>query len=240
MNQVTVSGTLVQKPDLRYTPKGVAVLRLRIGGAVAGEGAMRSHYLDITLFGDKAARLADVLDVGATILAMGELTQRQAEGKTYTNLVARSIRAVLSPKVQDGLEQGAVNRFTGIGFLVDDPEVRVEGRLLKARVAFNSSRDKNGETRTVFLNVDAWEEVGQELRHLKKGAQVYVEGLVRARAYTAKDGSKRRDVFISARVVRSLAWASGQSEEVRMVEATANGDSGSWLSDDEFPEDLPF
>ncbi len=239
MNQVAVSGTLVQKPDLRYTPKGIAVLRLRIGGAVADEDATRSHYLDVTLFGDKAARLADVLDVGATILAMGELTQRQAEGKTYTNLVARSIRAVLSPKVQDGLEQGAVNRFTGIGFLVDDPEVRVEGRLVRARVAFNS-RDKNGETHTVFLNVDAWEEVGQELRRLKKGAQVYVEGLVRARAYTAKDGSKRRDVFISARVVRPLTWASGQSEEVRVVEATVNEDSGSWLSEDEFPEDLPF
>lgn len=227
MNTIVLSGTLVEKPDLRYTGSGTAILKIRIGGS--GE---RTHYHTITIIGEKAEGLADGLEVGDTILMTGEVSQRKgADGRTYTSILARTVRKVQGTRVEEGREVGAVNHFSGVGFLATDPEERVEGRLVRARVAFNR-RTKDGQE-AVFLRVEAWEELGDVLRGLRKGAQVFVEGSLRARTYEAQ-GEKRYELYISARSLKPLGWV-GAKEASQVEKASEEA-----VEDFPPPEDLPF
>ena len=220
MNEVTVSG-LVAKSDLRYTEAGTPVLKLRL----AGTSENRPHFLDVTVFGEQAERLADSA-LGKVFLVKGTVTQRKG---TFTNILARSLRLVTGAQLTEEREAASVNEFSGFGFLAQDPEVRANGKLLRLRVAFNR-RTKDGGSGAVFLPVDIWEG-GEAFRSLKKGDQVYIEGSLRARTYTTAFG-KRFELYISPRTIRPVAWAGGPNN-------TASKECKKEVLE-EFPEDLPF
>lgn len=238
MNQVILSGIIAADPDLRYTQNGTAILKVRL----AGTTEERPHYFDATFIGERAEKLADQLKKGMAVLVQGELSQRQVEGKTYTSILARMVRSIPNPVRQEDREAGSLNRFTGIGFLAADPEEhtvaskdgRTELTVVRARVAFRR-RAKEGD-QPVFLNVVAWEEYASPLKGLKKGDQVYVEGLLKARKWSRQDGTNGLEIFVSARVVKALAWAGTGAKQAEDAQAELP------TVEEEFPlpEDLPF
>lgn len=98
-----------------------------------------------------------------------------------------------------------LNRFTGIGRLTDNPEIRYlsDGTpLCKMRLAFNRRyQSKDGQTRdrALFINCVAWKKLAELCSsRLSKGARVYAEGEIIRSTYDKKDGSKGENIEISA------------------------------------------
>lgn len=92
----------------------------------------------------------------------------------------------------------SVNRVILIGNLGRDPELRYltsgEAVATLSIATTDKFKDRNGEVQ----EVTEWHRVGFFGRtaevcgqYLKKGAQVYVEGSIRTRKYTDKDGAER-------------------------------------------------
>ncbi|CAN5829219.1 hypothetical protein BH24DEI2_BH24DEI2_20200 [soil metagenome] len=59
LNSMRLVGTLTQDPELKYTPKGLAILELNLGGddhLLADDGMMRdlAWYHRATVFGQQA------------------------------------------------------------------------------------------------------------------------------------------------------------------------------------------
>ena len=79
---VTVTGNLVQGPQVRYLKTGKAITELRLGatrrrnnnGTWEDDGA--PLFLTATLFGDKDTWLADVVRKGDTVTVTGDLIRR--------------------------------------------------------------------------------------------------------------------------------------------------------------------
>lgn len=78
--QVTLTGNLTNDPELRYTGKGTALLKLRVacnerkkddrGEWVDG----RSAFLNVNAWGGKAERAAETLKKGDEVIVIGRLS----------------------------------------------------------------------------------------------------------------------------------------------------------------------
>lgn len=91
-----------------------------------------------------------------------------------------------------------LNKFTAIGRIGKDPEVRrlEDGTTVaKASLACSESwKDKNGEKqeKTEWLNIVLWRGLAEVAeKYVKKGMLVYIEGKLTNREYTDKDGVKK-------------------------------------------------
>ena len=91
-----------------------------------------------------------------------------------------------------------VNRVILIGNLGKDPEIRnLEGGVKKASFSLattESYKGKNGEKidQTEWHNIVLWRGLADVAEsYLKKGNTIYVEGKIKNRDYTDKDGNKR-------------------------------------------------
>src|SRR3712207_5050287 len=84
-------------------------------------------------------------------------------------------------------------RFTGTG----TPFLALSGAVVD---------DKKDDGQTTWLRVTAWAAVAEQLaqRELRKGDQLYVEGRLEQREYTARDGTPRQGLSLSAWVVQPL------------------------------------
>ena len=98
-----------------------------------------------------------------------------------------------------------LNKALLVGRLTRDPEVRTTNSgqtVTSISVATNSFwKDKSGQRqdRTEFHNVVLWARLAEVAgQYLKKGSEVYIEGRLQTRKYTAKDGSERRVTEIVA------------------------------------------
>ena len=100
---------------------------------------------------------------------------------------------------------GSVNKVILIGHLGRDPEVRRMGNgnpVVSFSLATSESwRDKaSGERkdRTEWHNIVVFNEQLCKVaeQYTKKGSKVYVEGILRTREYTDKDGVKRKTTEI--------------------------------------------
>ena len=85
-NRVILAGNLTRDPELRYTPKGLAISK--IGLAVnrtwkneAGETKEEVTFVDIDAFGRQAETIAQYLKKGRPILVEGRLKLDQWEDK---------------------------------------------------------------------------------------------------------------------------------------------------------------
>lgn len=64
-----------------------------------------------------------------------------------------------------------------------------------------------------FVSVNAWNKVGQAcFEYLKKGSRVRVRGRLKQDSWTAKDGSKRKKLYIEASAVDFLRVAKKSDE----------------------------
>jgi single-strand DNA-binding protein len=83
-NNVTLIGNLVEDPELRFTPSGIAMARIRIAvnrrwRDQAGDWQEQTSFFGGTLWREAAENAAESLQKGARVIVTGSLEQRQWE-----------------------------------------------------------------------------------------------------------------------------------------------------------------
>jgi single-strand DNA-binding protein len=83
VNSVTLIGNLVEDPELRFTPSGVAMTRLRFAVnkryQSQGEWQEETSFFGGTCWRDMAENVAESLTKGMRVIVVGELQQRSWE-----------------------------------------------------------------------------------------------------------------------------------------------------------------
>ena len=85
-NRVILMGNLTRDPELRYTPKGVAIAKLglavnRVWKTETGETKEEVTFVDIDSFGRQAETIAQYLKKGSPLLMEGRLRLDQWDDK---------------------------------------------------------------------------------------------------------------------------------------------------------------
>lgn len=109
-----------------------------------------------------------------------------------------------------------LNRIQLIGRLGRDPEMRYTSSG-KAVTNFSiavggrwTDRDGNERDDTEWFQVDAWDRLAEiSNEYLSKGSQVYIEGRVRSRKYTDRDGIERTAITV---IANDLVLLSGRND----------------------------
>jgi single-strand DNA-binding protein len=84
VNSVTLIGNLVDDPELRFTPSGVAMTKVRFAVNKRyqnrdGEWQEETSFFGGTCWRDMAENVAESLQKGLRVIVVGELQQRQWE-----------------------------------------------------------------------------------------------------------------------------------------------------------------
>ena len=85
-NKVILVGNLTRDPELRYTPKGVAIAKIglavnRTWRSEAGETKEEVTFVDVDAFGRQAETLAQYMKKGSPLLVEGRLRLDQWDDK---------------------------------------------------------------------------------------------------------------------------------------------------------------
>ncbi len=85
-NKVILMGNLTRDPELRYTPKGMAITRIglavnRVWKTETGETKEEATFVDVDAFGRQAETLAQYMKKGSPILVEGHLRLHSWEDK---------------------------------------------------------------------------------------------------------------------------------------------------------------
>jgi len=85
-NSVTLIGNLVEDPELRFTPSGVPMARIRLAVNEryrdrSGEWVENTNFFSGTLWRDQAENAAQSLTKGARVIVFGRLSQRSWENE---------------------------------------------------------------------------------------------------------------------------------------------------------------
>lgn len=135
-----------------------------------------------------------------------------------------------------------MNSLNIIGNLTNDPTVRATAQGITVcdfTVAVN--RRQKGDQEADFFRVTAWRQLGENCsRFLSKGRKVAVRGPVSARTYTAKDGSTRVSLEVTAEDVEFLSPRTEQEmreEQYQQQERMAIQNEGFQVVE---TSDLPF
>jgi primosomal replication protein N len=84
-NRVELSGVLIEREALRYTPAGIAMLNARLGHASEALEAGLPRQLDFEIavrFAGSIATRADRLALGAPVVVSGFLAPRRRQSKS--------------------------------------------------------------------------------------------------------------------------------------------------------------
>ena len=140
LNRVFLIGALATRPDMRYTPAGLAILDLTLAGQdllLSDNGGERevSWYHRVRLLGRQAEMWGDLLDQGQLVFVEGrrEYRQWEREGEKRSELQIRA--DFLDPLDDRGKERAedsrgqprlraALNQVFLMGNLTRDPELR--------------------------------------------------------------------------------------------------------------------
>ena len=145
----------------------------------------------------------------------------------------------------------SLNKVMLIGNLGRDPEIRYtpDGSPVAnfSLATTDYWTDKNGtrQERTEWHNIVAWSRLADlSKRFLAKGRQVYVEGRLRTREWTDRDGNKRRSTEI---IASQMVLLGARGESVEQAPAAAPQAAGGYSEAEPAIEeggitdnDLPF
>ena len=110
-----------------------------------------------------------------------------------------------------------MNKLAIIGSLGRDPELRsTPNGIPVCTFSVGVTRRKSNETepQTDWFKVTAWRQLGENCnRYLAKGKKVFVSGPVSVSTYTAKDGTTRASMEITAEDVEFLSAATVGGEQ---------------------------
>jgi single-strand DNA-binding protein len=127
INRVVLTGNLTQDPELRSTPDGTAVCRLRIASnsrrkdAKSGAWTDKPNYLDVTIFGAQGENAARYLARGRSVAIDGRLDWREWQSQDGSK---RQAIQIIADTVQFlGISQHAPN---------DQPRDRTHGATVSS------------------------------------------------------------------------------------------------------------
>jgi single-strand DNA-binding protein len=148
------------------------------------------------------------------------------------------------------MSRGCVNKVILIGNLGADPETRTVGEAMVANLSLGVSdewTDKQGnkQQRTEWIRIVLWRKPAEiAAKFLHKGDKIYVEGKMKTRKWTDKDGVDRYTTEVEADTLQMLGGkrTEGDSGNGTPEPVAATGDYEDGLPFDEgaggAPEDL--
>lgn len=264
MNAAYLIGTLVQAPELRYTPGGLAILELNLAGndTVIGDDERERElawYHRVTVFGAQAEQMVNQLDVGTPVFVEGRLNYRtweDKEGQKRSSLDVNAQRVepmtmgprgadatVVDAKGQHRL-RNALNQVMIVGNLTRDAELRYTpngSAVTRFSVAVNERfRGKSGEDqeRTHYVDVNVWRELAEGTGDLKRGDPVFVIGRLSNDSWTDKEGNRRFTTRLEGQRVEFLTRGPGSGGAGTRTEARprpAQASTSTLDIDEEFP-----
>ncbi len=146
----------------------------------------------------------------------------------------------------------AVNKAILVGHVGSDPEIRhLEGGTPVANLRLATSEsytNKSGErvTQTEWHSIVLWRGLAEVTeKYVKKGAQLYIEGRIRTRAWDDKDGNKRYTTEIVADTMQMLGKkgesnSASQESGPRAEYQSESSSSTQGQSAADVDDDLPF
>lgn len=119
INRVTITGNLTRDPELRSTPSGTSVCKLRVAVNTrrrdqGGEWIDKPNYFDVTVWGSQGENCATYLQRGRPVAVDGRLEWREWDAQDGTkrqavDIIADSVQFLGS---RDGGGQGGGGGFT--------------------------------------------------------------------------------------------------------------------------------
>ncbi|MDM7323863.1 MAG: single-stranded DNA-binding protein [Thermus sp.] len=266
LNRVFLIGTLTARPDMRYTPGGMAILDLNLAGLdvlsdASGEREV-PWYHRVRLLGRQAEMWGDILEKGQLVFVEGRLEFRQweREGEKRSELQVRAdFVDPLEARGRETLEDArgqprlrrALNQVILMGNLTRDPELRYTPQgtaVVRLGLAVNERRPGQGqvEEKTHFIEVQAWRELAEWASELRRGEGLLVIGRLVNDSWTSSTGERRFQTRVEAlrmeRPTRGPERTGGsrpQEPNARSVQ-TGGVDIDEGLEDFPPEEDLPF
>jgi single-strand DNA-binding protein len=121
INVVAITGNLTKDPELRSTPSGTSVCKLRVAvntrrkDGQSGEWVDKPNYFDVTVWGAQGENCANYLSKGRPVAVEGRLEWREWESqdggkRQAVEIIANSVQFLGSRG--DGGGNGAGNGFT--------------------------------------------------------------------------------------------------------------------------------
>lgn len=195
LNEITISGRLTQKPELRYFTnsdgKEVAFSSIRIGFKEK-RNSSKSGFINVELYGQKAVRICEKCDKGSLVLVKGSFrrikyTNKEGQTRYKVDILCESIRQI---------EGVRLNCMEISGYLARKPELKVgkgkndtEFFVTNTAIAF---RDKRDYGTSYFIDIAVFGEDAKRLCEIAdKGTPIYLKGNLRNSSYINKDGEKR-------------------------------------------------
>lgn len=265
LNNVYLVGTLVQKPELRYTPGGLAILEMNLAGndnVIGDDDRPRelAWYHRVTLFGAQAEMMADQLEEGTAVFVEGRLNYRTWEAQDGQKRSALDVNAQRVDVITMGVRSGeatvvdargqhrlkdALNQVLIVGNLTRDAEMRSTpsgASVTRFGVAVNERfRGKGGDDqeRTHFVDVTVWRDLAEGCESLRKGDGVFVIGRLVNDSWTDKEGNRRFTTRLEGQRVEFITRGPGSggagTRAERTVATGAQARSSKLDIDEEFP-----
>src|ERR1700690_2181465 len=123
INRVVLVGNLTKDPELRHTPSGTAVCKLRVAVNTrqkdgTGQGVDKPNYFDVTVWGNQAESCAQYLAKGRPVGIDGRLDWREWDAQDGSK---RQAVQIIADTVQflggrdGGPSEGGGNQFVPAG-----------------------------------------------------------------------------------------------------------------------------
>ena len=235
LNSIQLVGTLTQAPELRYTPGGLALLELNLGGndhVTGDDGQARelAWYHRVTVFAAQAESLANAVQDGTPVFVDGALEHRTWETPEGQRRSALSIKGLRVEVLGFGTRKGettvtdsrnqhriknALNEVKLIGNLTRDAELRYTpsgSAVTRFTIAVNDRyRDRSGQDqeKTHYVDVNVWRDLAEGCAELAKGDPVFVTGRLVNDNWTDQEGNKRYSTRVEGSRVEFMTRGPG-------------------------------
>ena len=112
-----------------------------------------------------------------------------------------------------------MNKLIAIGNLTASPELRSTQNGIPVCTFTIAVNGRKQDEPATFFRVTAWRQLGENCnRYLSKGKKVFVSGPVSVSTYTAKDGTTRASLEVTAEDVEFLSPAGTGAENAQVDE----------------------
>jgi single-strand DNA-binding protein len=105
-NHITIAGRLVRDPEIKYTPAGKPICKMRIAVDQGTKDAKTTGYFDATCFDKLADTAGKYLKKGAGVLLGGRLEYREWESdqggkRSAVEIIAHEVQFTDPPSRQE-------------------------------------------------------------------------------------------------------------------------------------------
>lgn len=218
LNYIFLAGTLTQAPELRYTPGGLAILEMSLGGNdhVIGDDDQQRElawYHRVTVFGAQAESLANQLEAGVPVFAEGRLDYRSWENQDGQRRSALDVKAIRVEVL--GFGPRTAGASSGEATVTDAKgQHRLRNALNETMIIGNLTRDA-------------------ELRYTPSGSAVTRFSVAVNDRFRDRSGNdQERTHFVDVNVWRELAESCGELAKGDPVFVTGRLVNDSWTDKD--------